>query len=124
MAIYSNLFVYVDGSLLAEAVSVATSLENSQSPVFSITGNFEGVTSGPFMRKIEVANVVPITGSELDWEGSMVEGEKVDIVLVEGGTGWRARSRGTILSVSRQGAVGKTSSLSFTFAGTAEAFSG
>lgn len=122
MAIYTNIFVYLNGALLAEAVTVDTTLDSSQEPIFSVTNNFEGMSPGPFMRTINVGNVVPIEGAEFDFEDAMVTSQKVEMILVEGGTGWHTHSMGAIVSVSRSGSVGKTAMLSFTFKGTSEPF--
>lgn len=122
MAIYSNIFVVLNGQLLAESVSVETSLERPSSPVFSIKNNFEGVSTGPTVRQISVQNVIPASGSELQFEEMMRTTEKVEIMLQEGATGRLCISRGYITQVSRSGGVGAASGVSFTFVGSGTTF--
>ena len=87
MAIYSNIYVVLNGQLLAESVSVETSLQRPSNPIFSITGNFEGISTGPLIRQIVVQNVVPGSGTEMLFEEMMLANEKVEILLQEGGSG-------------------------------------
>jgi hypothetical protein len=122
VAIYSNIFVVLNGKLLAESVSVETSLEMPSEPVFSIRNNFEGVSVGPLVRQVSVRNVIPLSGSELQFEEMMRTNEKVELMLQEGATGRVCVSRGNITAVSRSGGVGTASSVSFTFVGSGMTF--
>lgn len=122
MAIYNNIYVVLDGQLLAESVSVETSLKKQTSPVFSITGNFEGVSVGPMIRSISVNNVIPANGSEVQFEELMKTNKQVEIMLQEGSTGRLCISRGHITGVSRRGSVGASGSISFEFIGSASTF--
>ena len=126
MAIYNNIFVVLNGSVLVESVSVETSLTRSGQPVFSIADQFVGVSPSPTARQISVKNVIPLKGSErvtvddrpMTYEEMMVEHTPVEIMLQEGVTGRVTISRGLITSVKRGGGVGQTSVLSFEFIGS------
>jgi hypothetical protein len=130
VAIYSNIYVVLNGSVLAEAVSVETSLERATAEVFSVANGFEGVTTGPLVRRITVSNVVPLDvgvyaafnagrSGEMypEYESMMANNDEVEIMLQEGHAGRRLITRGFITSVSRSGAVGQTTTLSFVFVG-------
>ena len=119
MAVYSNIYVVLNGQLLAESVSVETSLQRPSDPIFSITGNFEGISTGPLVRQIVVQHVIPSSGSELRFEEMMRTNEKVEIMLQEGAS-WRlCISRGHFTGVSRGAGVCARAGVSFPFVGTA-----
>lgn len=135
MAIYSNIYVVLNGNVLAEAVSVETSLEKATAEVYSVVNGFEGVTTGPLVRRITVSNVIPLDtgvfaafndGRSADmypeYEAMMANNDEIEIMLQEGSTGRRLITRGFITSVSRSGAVGQTSALSFVFVGKGSSF--
>ncbi len=120
MAIYNNIYVVLNGSVLAEAVTVETSLERATAEVFSVVNGFEGVTTGPLVRRVSVSNVIPPFGSMYpEFENMMATNEKVELMLQEGHTGRRLVVRGFITSVSRSAGVGQNSELSFDFVGGA-----
>ncbi len=120
--IYSNIFVVFNGEVLAEAISVETTLQRANSPVFSITDQFVGTSPGPLLRSVTIKNAISHNGSEIPFERMMVNGESVEIALFEGVLGRSCITKGVITNVSRSGAVGQNSSVSFSFIGTGEPF--
>jgi len=120
VAIYNNIYVVLNGSVLAEAVTVETSLERATAEVFSVVNGFEGVTTGPLVRRVSVSNVIPPLGSMYpEFENMMATNEKVELMLQEGSSGRTMVVRGFITAVSRSAGVGQNSELSFEFVGGA-----
>ena len=123
MAIYNNIYIVLDGAILAEAVSIQTALEKNTTPIFSVTDNFVGMSTGPMVRTLSVNNVIPVEGSMYPvFEELMKFNQQVEIMLQEGATGRQCITRGYITKVSRQGGVGSNSALSFEFIGTPDVF--
>jgi len=81
MSIYTNLFVSIDGQLLAENASLNIRMERRTENIFSIVNNYEGQDVGPFVRVVEAENFVPIAGSEFDFEKAMFDNTRVILLL-------------------------------------------
>ena len=67
--------------------------------------------------------MVPITGAEYPFEAKYLNQERVDIVLIEGGSGQKCVCTGQFTSVSRAGGVGQNYQITFEFSGSADEFS-
>ena len=118
MALYSSVFVYVDGALLAEAVSVNVSLQASnQQDIFSLQSGWVGTETGPYMLVVEATNVVPATGPEIPFEKMVLDKTFTNLALYEAGNGKQLTSYGYFLAPSRTAGVGQNQSLSFVFHG-------
>ena len=122
VAIYNNIFVVLNGQLLAESITIETALEKSTTPIYSIADNFIGTSVGPMMRTITVMNVIPLDGTEVHFEKILHNHWPVEILLKEGVSGRSVISRGVLTSVSRKAGVGSNSSVSFSFVGTPSYF--
>lgn len=124
MAIYSQLFLYIDGQLLSENVTIETSLDSpGDEDVFDMRKGWAGMSAGPLFRSISANNVVPSFGTEFSFEQYYARRQKVEILLYET-SGVSVRSQGFFTSVRRTSGVGQNMSVSFTFRGTAEAIPG
>ena len=123
MAVYSNIFVVLNGEVLAEAVTVETVLEKSSTEVYSLANGFEGITSGPLVRRIDVSNVIPASANVYpEFEFMMFHNQEGEMMLQEASEGRRVVVRGHITSVSRSSSVGSTADLSFSFVGKGTPF--
>ena len=122
MSIYNNLFIYIDGQLLAENVTLETRIERRSDAVFSLTGNYVGEDLGPAVRIIDATNVVPRIGVEYPFEERLLSGTKVEVALVEPNRGDECYSFGRFTSVGRSSGVGQNYIVSFSFRGTPSHF--
>jgi len=123
MALYSNVIVFVNMVPLAEATTIETAIEGDIQDVMTIIDGWKGITPAPLTRTITVSNVIPLAGVEIDFEDKMLSFEEVEITLQELGSGKTCVSKGYITNVPRSAGVGATTTISFTFKGTASKFS-
>lgn len=122
MALYSQIYLYINGVLLAENTTIETALEADIPDVMTIVRNWAGVTPAPIVRTVTGNNVVPLPGVEFDFEQKMLDFEEVEIQMQEGGSGKKCTSKGYIVNVPRSAGVGATTTISFTFRGTPSKF--
>lgn len=122
MALYTLVYIYANGVLLAENVSVDTALEADIPDVFTMVRNWAGVTPAPIVRTAKVNNVVPLPGVEFDYEQKMLDYEEIELMLQEGGSGKKCTTRGYIVGVQETIAVGQNTTISFDFRGTPSPF--
>ena len=123
MALYSQMFLYIDDVLLAENTTIETSLEADIQDVLTIQGGWKGITPSPITRTVSATNVIPRPGVEVDFEKLMMENTEIELQIQEAkGSGKKCVSRGYITNVPRSAGVGATVTISFTFRGTASAF--
>jgi hypothetical protein len=129
MALYSQINLYLDGSLLAENTTIETSLEADIQDVMTIAKNWAGITPSPVVRVVTATNVIPLSGAEQDFEELMLgpnnEGPvEVDLKMQEIGSGKICVTSGYIVAVPRSAGVGQTTTISFTFRGHPTKFEG
>jgi hypothetical protein len=122
MALYSQIYIYINGILLAENQTIESALEGDIPDVMTIVKNWAGITPAPIVRTVTAANVIPLPGVEFDYEQKMLDFEEVEIMLQEGGSGKKCVSRGYIVNVPRSAGVGQNTTINFTFRGTPSAF--
>ncbi len=122
MSLYSQIYLFLNGVLLAEQTTLETSLEADIQDVMTIVRNWAGITPAPIVRTITAANVVPLPGVEFDFEQKMLDFEEVEIQMQEGGSGKKCTTKGYIVNVPRSAGVGATTTISFTFRGTPSKF--
>lgn len=122
MALYSNIYPYINGGLLQEAINVDTALEGDIPDVMTLVKNWAGITPAPLIRRATIQNCLPLPGVEVDFESKMLNFEEVELMLQEGGSGLAAVSNGYIVEVPRSAAVGQNAGVNFTFRGTPSAF--
>jgi hypothetical protein len=122
MALYSQVYIQVNGMTLAENQTIETALEGDIPDVMTIVKNWAGITPAPIVRTITAANVIPLPGVEFPFEEKMLAFEEVEIQLQEEGSGMKCVSRGYIVNVPRSAGVGQNTTISFTFRGTPSAF--
>ena len=65
MALYTLVYLYGNGVLLAENVSVDTALDADIPDVFTMVRNWAGVTASPIVRPVPAPNVLPLPGVAL-----------------------------------------------------------
>lgn len=122
MALYDQVYAYIDGGLMAEAISINTALEGDNQPALTIVKGFAGITPSPKTRTISVESAVPSTGFEFDFEQAFLDSAEVEIVLQLGSNGKECTSRGYFTTVPVSAGVGQAATISFEFTGTPEAF--
>ena len=122
MALYSQIYLYMNGILLAENTTIETSLEADIQDVMTIAKNWAGITPSPITRTVTGNNVIPLSGVEFDFEQKMMDSEEVELMMQEGGSGKKCVTKGYITNVPRSAGVGATTTISFTFKGTPSKF--
>jgi hypothetical protein len=122
MALYSQIYLFVNGVPLAENTTVETSLEADIQDVLTISKGWAGITPSPITRTVTANNVVPLSGVEFNFEQKMMDNEEVELMMQEGGSGKKCVTRGYITNVPRSAGVGATTTISFTFKGTKSKF--
>lgn len=120
--IYDQMYVFLNGKILAEAVSVQTGLESDDQDVMTLLKGFAGITPSPDIRRVKVDNVVPSSGFEFDFEKAKKERTVVECKLQSGATGKAMTSKGFIRNPSIDSGVGKTTVVSFEFVGEPNLF--
>jgi hypothetical protein len=124
MGLYSQIYLYANGSLLAENTTIETALEADIQDVMTIGQEWAGISPSPIVRTVTATNVVPIKGVEFDAEQKMLDFEEVELTMQEGGSGKKCTTKGYIVNVPRSAGVGQTTNLNFTFRGTPSPFEG
>ena len=124
MAIYGQVYLFVNGIALAENTTIESSLESDAQDVFTTVLDWAGITPAPIVRTVTASNVIPLAGVEFDFEQKMIDREEVEIMLQEGGSGKKCISTGFITNVPRSAGVGQTTTISFTFKGEPSKFEG
>ena len=123
MALYTQMYLYIDQVLLCENTTIETSLESDIQDVMTIRDGWKGITPSPIMRTVTASNVVPRTGVEIDFEELMLNSTEIELMISENsGKGKSCVSKGYITNVPRSAGVGQTVNISFTFRGTATKF--
>lgn len=122
MALYSQIYLFINGILLAENTTIETALEADVPDVMTIAKNWAGVTPAPIVRTVTATNVVPLPGVEFPFEQKFIDYEEVEIMMQEGGSGQKCTTKGYIVNVPRSAGVGQTTTINFTFRGTPSAF--
>jgi hypothetical protein len=122
MALYDQIFQFVDGALAAENTTVDTEITSDVQQVMTIPKGFAGITPSPHVRTITSESVVPVTGFEFDYESAFLNSQEVEITLQQGGSGKKTTSRGYFTNVAVSAGVGRTNTVSYQFVGTAEPF--
>ncbi len=122
MALYSQIYLKMNGAVLAENTTLETALEADIQDVFTIVRNWAGVTPAPIVRTMTATNVIPLPGVEFDFEQKMLDFEEVALQMQEGGSGKTCASDGYIVNVPRSAGVGQTTTINCTFRGTPSRF--
>jgi len=122
MAIYSQIYLSMNGVPLAENTTIETALESDIQQVLTIMRNFAGVTPAPIVRTVTATNVVPVSGLEFDFEQKFLDTEEVELMMQEYGSGKKCVTKGYITNVPRSAGVGQTTTINFTFVGTPSKF--
>jgi len=122
MGLYSQIYLKMNGVLLAENTTIESALEADVQDVFTIVRNWSGITPAPIVRSATGSNVIPLSGVEFNFEQKMMDFEEVGLNMQEGGSGKVCSSDGYITNVPRSAGVGQTTTISFSFRGTPSAF--
>ena len=122
MALYTLVYIYANGVLLAENQTVDTALDANIPDVFTMVRNWAGVTPAPIVRTVKAAYVVPLPGVEFDYEQKMIDYEEVELMLQEGGSGKKCVTRGFFVGVQETIGVGQNTVITFDFRGTPSPF--
>jgi hypothetical protein len=119
--IYSQTFPYINGSLLAESVSVQTGLESDDQRIMTLLKGFAGITPSPDVRVVKIENVIPSTGFEFNFEKAKKDRQLIEIKL-QLSSGKSMTSKGFITHVTVESGVGKTTQVSLDFVGEPSIF--
>ncbi len=122
MALYSQIWLYVNTVLLAENTTLETAIEGDIPDVFTNIGDWVGITKAPLVRSITAANVIPLGGVEFDFEKKMLDFEEIEVMMQESGSGKKCVTRGYVTAAPRSSGVGQVTTLSFSFKGKPTAF--
>ena len=122
MALYDQIFMFIDTGLAAENTTVDTELSSDVQQVLTIAKGFAGITPSPHVRTITAESVIPVSGFEFDYETAFLNSQEVAITLQQGGSGKKVDSDGYFTNVAVSAGVGRTATVSFQFVGTAAAF--
>lgn len=122
MALFGNMVVYIDGTLIAHNVTIDTELVGDDQEVDTIPLGHAGITPGPRKRRVTLSSVVPVAGEDFDFEAKMLAATEVEYSLQQIGSGKSCKSRGHITSVPRKAGVGATTTIDAVFVGTPSAF--
>jgi hypothetical protein len=122
--LYDNVFPYINGAQLTEAMQVQASLSSDDQSVMTIAKGFAGISPSPDIRECTIEQAVPVS----DFDVGRLEEYKLNRTIVTlglqfGGSGQRVETNGFIMSVSIDAGVGKTTTLSLTFRGEPKKFS-
>lgn len=109
MQLYDQVYIYINGQLLAENTSISTNLEGEQQEVMTTVKGFAGISAGPDKRVISLENVVPVKGMEFKIEEAYLNKAELEIRLQFGGSGKQCNTKGFVRpGVKIDAGVGKT----------------
>ena len=121
--VYDQIYIRLNGKLLAEAVSVETGLESDDQLAMTLSKGFAGISPSPDVRKVKVENLVPSTGFEFNFEKAKKDRELVEVQLLSGATGKTMTSKGFLHgAVAITAGVGQLLKVSFEFVGEPNIF--
>ena len=89
MQLYDQVYIYINGKLLAENTSVSTNLEGEQQEVSTTVKGFAGISAGPDKRVVSLENVVPVKGMEFAIEEAYLNKAELEVRLQFGGARWQ-----------------------------------
>lgn len=114
MQLYDQMYVSLDGKLLAENTSIGTELTGQQQEVETLVRGFAGISPGPDKRTISFENVIPISGMEFAIEQAYLNKAELSVRLQQGGSGRKYEGKGFVQpGIKIDSGVGKTTTLSF-----------
>lgn len=122
MAIYDQIYVYWNGSLLQENTKVDVSVEGDNQPALTTVKGFSGITPSPKMTMVKLDNLMPPTGVEVDAFKLFIESTEGEIKLQSGATGKSLTSKGFLEAPAIGAGVGQTASQTWSFRGTPASF--
>lgn len=114
---YTEYFVFVDGKMLAEAVTITVDHKNNAQPVHTIAKGFSGMSPGSNETSIKVSNVIPRVGVEFNAIESSQNLTPHDWVFYRGSK--KMKCKGYVTDVSESGGVNKEATYDFTVMATA-----
>lgn len=120
--IYGQHYVYVDGTLLGEATTVSTNLENQDQDAMTIVKDWSGITPSPIKRLVQVTSLIPAAGLEFDYEAAELARSFHTMSIQHTASGTQAKFDGVFRNCRREGGVGQTNTISFDFHGQATPF--
>lgn len=124
LELYDQLFIELNGILLAENTSLSVDLTSDDQDVMTTVKGWSGVSPSPDMRTISGEGVIASTvGIEVSMEEWKLNRTEVTARVIFGGSGKSFVSKGVIKKVSASGGVGQTAKVTFEFTGTPSAFS-
>lgn len=122
LEIYDQVYPYINGDLLCEAISVESGLENNDQDVFTLKKGWAGQTPSPKKRVTNIENAHPQSGFEFDFEEAELKCTIVTLGLQTGG-GSKMLSNGFIRNTRIRTGAGESTSVSFEHHGEPSKFS-
>ena len=117
LRIYDQVFVYMNGALLAENTTIAINLVGMDEDVNTTLDGFAGQSPGPQKIEATASNVVPVSGFEVDTWNAQLNSEIVEMKFQLGGSGKSLTSEGFIRGNALDAGVGAVTGLNFAFHG-------
>lgn len=112
LQIYTDYNLFVDGQLLAEAVTISIDHKNNAQPVHTINKGFAGMSPGANETQIKVSNVHPRAGVEFNAVTSMQRLKLHEFTAFRGSK--KLTCKGFVTDVSEGGGVNKEATYDFT----------
>jgi hypothetical protein len=109
---YTEFYAFIDGKLLAEAVTVTVDHKNNAQPVHTIAKGFSGMSPGANETSVKVSNVHPRAGAEFNAVESLQNLTLHDFVFFRGSK--KVKCKGYVTDVSEGGGVNKEATYDFT----------
>lgn len=82
LALYSNAFVIVEGTLWAQAASVTVEKKSNSTPMFTLHSGFAGLSQGAGLVEITVDSAVPSADFEFNPDRKILAGQSIEIGIV------------------------------------------
>jgi hypothetical protein len=109
---YTEYFAFVDGKILAEAVTVSVNHKNNAQPVHTIVNGFAGMSPGANETEVKVSNVHPRVGAEFNAVTALQKLSVHEFLFFRGGK--KLSCKGYVTGVDESGGVNKEATYDFT----------
>lgn len=112
---YATGFVFVDGALLSEEVSVDLGYSPNNNIVVTQAKGFAGVSPGAGRFTAKVSNAIPRVGLELDYYAIAKERRAIELIVHRAAK--KVTSKGFIMNLSEKLGVDSVATFEFDFEG-------
>lgn len=112
MALYTVLYGYMDGALLAQNTQVQVQRTSNSSQAMTLALGFAGITLGTAVATFSFTNLIPSEDFELDMGQAIVTGKEIELTLAGPG-GKQATTVVYVLNDAVTSAVNSNSEYTF-----------